>query len=242
MTGFSDVVDSLAAIDWAVFKKNETTVPDLIDKLKKNFRGSKELRNYLLNKCPKYGNDDRKADKYAERIGEILAESVKGLKCARGGEYKVGVHAMTTHVGFGIFTGALPSGRKKGKPLTKDVAPSSMGDKALTSAINSITKLDHSLITNGLACTLNITPEIVGMDEGAIFEALIRSYFKQGGSHLQFNVFSPATLLDAQENPEKYGDLMIRVSGYSARFIDLPKAVQNEIIQAYFYKNLELQT
>ena len=242
VTGFSDVVDSLAAIDWAVFQKNELSMTDLINALRTNFRGKKELRNYLLNKCPKYGNDDGKADQYAERIGNILGESTKGLKCARGGKYRVGIHAMTTHVGFGIFTGALPSGRKKGKPLTKDVAPSSMGEKALTSAINSITKLDHSLITNGLACTLNITPDIVGMEEGKIFEALVRSYFKQGGSHLQFNVFSPATLLDAQKNPENYGDLMIRVSGYSARFIDLPKAVQNEIIQAYFYKNLELQT
>ena len=240
VTGFSDVVDSLAAIEWAVFKKKEITMTDLISALRKNFRGKKELRNYLLNKCPKYGNDNKMADIYAKKVGNILAESVRGLKCARGGEYRVGIHAMTTHVGFGIFTGALPSGRKKGKPLTKDVAPSSMGDKALTSAINSITNLDHSLITNGLACTLNITPEIVKMEEGKIFEALVRSYFKQGGSHLQFNVFSPATLLDAQKNPENYGDLMIRVSGYSARFVDLPKAVQNEIIQAYYYKNLEI--
>lgn len=242
VTGFTDLVDSLAAIDYAVFKEKEITMEQLIHALRKNFRGNKELKNILLNKCPKYGCDNNQVDIYAEKIGKILLESIEGFKCARGGEYRVGIHAMTTHVGFGIFTGALPSGRKKGEALTKDVAPSSMGDKALTSAINSATKLDHSLITNGLACTLNITPEIARMDDGKIFEALVRSYFERGGLHIQFNAISCDVLLDAQQNPEKYGDLMIRVSGYSARFIDLPKAVQNEIIQSYLYENLEIQT
>ena len=241
-TGFSDLVDSLAALDFAVFKEKKTTMDQLIHVLKKNFRGNNDLRNYLLMKCPKYGVDDDQVDIYAEKVGRILAEAIDGLKCVRGGEYRVGVHAMTTHVGFGIFTGALPSGRKKGEPLTKDVAPSSTGEKALTSVINSITKLDHSLLTNGLACTLNITPEIARMEDGNILKALIQSYFEQGGLHLQFNAISLDNLIDAQKNPERYGDLMIRVSGYSARFIDLAKSVQNEIIQAYLYKNLEIKT
>ncbi|MFX0189053.1 MAG: formate C-acetyltransferase/glycerol dehydratase family glycyl radical enzyme [Candidatus Hodarchaeota archaeon] len=241
VTGLSDLVDSLAAIDYAVFKEKVITIEQLIHALRKNFRGKKELRNYLQNRCPKYGCDNDHVDNYTEKIGKILVDSVKDLKCARGGEYRAGIHAMTTHVGFGIFTGALPSGRKKGEALTKDIAPSSRGEKALTSAINSATKLDHSLITNGLACTLNIIPEIARMDDGKIFEALIRSYFERGGLHLQFNAISYNTLLDAQQNPEIYGDLMIRVSGYSARFIDLPKSVQNEIIQSYLYENLEIQ-
>jgi pyruvate formate-lyase/glycerol dehydratase family glycyl radical enzyme len=235
VTGFSDVVDSLAAIDWAIFKNKEITMQELIDTLKNNFRGKKELRNYLLYKCPKYGSDDERADRYAIKLAELLKESVEGLNSARGGKYRVGIHAMTTHVGFGIFTGALPSGRKKGTPLNRDIAPGFTGEKGITAAIKSISKLDHSLLANGLACTLNINPEIAKIDDGNILESILRTYIKLGGSHIQFNAISLQMLEDAQKSPEKYKDLMIRVSGYSARFIDLPKAVQDDIMARYCY-------
>jgi len=235
VTGFSDVVDSLAAIDWAVFKEKEITIEELIEALNKNFRGKKELRNYLQYKCPKYGNDNDYADAYAKKITNILAESVKGLKSARGGEYRVGIHAMTTHVGFGIFTGALPSGRKKGTPLNRDIAPGFTGEKGITAAIKSISKFDHSLLANGLACTLNINPEIAKIEDGKVLESLIRTYVKLGGSHLQFNSISLKMLEDAQKYPENHKDLMVRVSGYSARFVDLPKAVQDDIMDRYCY-------
>lgn len=235
VTGFTDVVDSLAALDWAVFKQKETTMNEIITALKNNFRGYRHLQNYLLYKCPKYGSDDENADIYAKKVAEILAQSIIGLKSARGGDYRVGIHAMTTHVGFGIFTGALPSGRKKGKPLNRDIAPGSSAEKGLTAAINSVTKIDHSLFGNGLACTFNINPEITLLNNGDIFESLLRSYIKLNGSHLQFNAFSINTLEDAQKNPNLYKDLMVRVSGYSARFIDLPKAVQDDIMVRYRY-------
>jgi formate C-acetyltransferase len=238
VTGFSDLVDSLAAIDWAVFKEKEINLNQLLSVLKNNFRGDKVLLNYLKYKCPKYGSDDPKADVYAEKVVKMLSESVKGLRCARGGEYRVGIHAMTTHVGFGVFTGALPSGRKKGTPLNRDVAPGFTGEKGLTAAINSITKLDHSLLTNGVACTLNIDPEFAKIDNGKIFESLVRSYVELGGSHLQFNAISLSMLEDAQTNSEPYRDLMVRVSGYSARFIDLPKSVQKDIMERYCYHRL----
>ena len=235
VTGFSDVVDSLAAIDWAIFKEKKVSMEELINTLKTNFRGKKELRNYLLYKCPKYGNDDNRADNYAEKLGKILIESVDGLKSARGGEYRVGIHAMTTHVGFGIFTGALPSGRKKGTPLNRDIAPGFTGEKGITAAIKSISKLDHSLLANGLACTLNINPEIARIENGKIFESILRTYVKLKGSHLQFNAISREMLEEAQKNPESHKDLMVRVSGYSARFVDLPKAVQDDIMDRYCY-------
>jgi formate C-acetyltransferase len=235
VTGFSDVIDSLAAIDWAVFKEKKISMKELIDSLKNNFRGKKELWNYLQYKCPKYGNDDPRADIYAQKLGELLKQSVEGLRSARGGEYRVGIHAMTTHVGFGIFTGALPSGRKKGKPLNRDIAPGFTGEKGITAAIKSIAKLDHSLLANGLACTLNINPEIAKIDDGKVLESLIRTYVKLGGSHLQFNSISLKMLEDAQKFPENHKDLMVRVSGYSARFVDLPKAVQDDIMDRYCY-------
>jgi len=237
VTGFSDVVDSLAAIDWAVFKQKQYTMTEIINAIKNNFRGFKELHNYVLNKCPKYGNDDQNADKYAKKMGEILFNSVEGLKSARGGEYRVGIHAMTTHVGFGIFTGALPSGRKKGKPLTRDIAPGFTGEKSLTAAINSITKLDHSLLGNGLACTLNIDPGIARINDGKILESLLKAYIQLNGSHIQFNSISLSHLEDAQKHPEKYQNFMVRVSGYSARYIELPRAVQDDIKNRYCFRS-----
>ena len=235
VTGFSDVVDSFAAIDWAVFKEKQISMERLIDLLRSNFRGKRELHNYLKYKCPKYGNDDTRADVYAQKLGEILIQSVEGLRSARGGEYRVGIHAMTTHVGFGIFTGALPSGRKKGKPLNRDIAPGFTGEKGITAALKSISKLDHSLLANGLACTLNINPEIARFNDGKVLESILRTYVKLGGSHLQFNSISLKMLEDAQKFPESHKDLMVRVSGYSARFIDLPKAVQDDIMDRYCY-------
>jgi formate C-acetyltransferase len=237
-TGFSDVVDSFTAIDWAVFKEKKVNIETLINALKRNFRGYKELRNYLLYKCPKYGNDDDQADIYAKRIAEILLESVEGLRSARGGEYRTGIHAMTTHVGFGIFTGALPSGRKKGIPLTRDIAPGFKAINGLTATINSITKFDHSLLANGLACTINIDPNIPKIKDGKIFESLLRAYVSLNGSHIQFNSISLSDLEDAQKHPERYQNFMVRVSGYSARFVDLPKAVQDDIIARHCYANM----
>ncbi|MBD3196488.1 MAG: formate C-acetyltransferase/glycerol dehydratase family glycyl radical enzyme [Candidatus Lokiarchaeota archaeon] len=235
VTGFADVVDSLAALEKVVFVDRKITMGELVKYLKKNFRGNKELMNYLTLKCPKYGSDNDLADKYAIKVNEIIKESIKGMKSARGDEYRPGLHAMTTHVGFGLFTGALPSGRRKGTPLIKDIAPGAMSEEGLTAAIKSITKVDHSYLGNGLACTLSINPEIAKMEDGKIFESLLRTYFKLGGSHIQFNAISPSLLKKAQQYPEEHANLMVRVSGYSARFTDLPKAVQDDIISRYCY-------
>lgn len=239
LTGFSDVVDSLAAIDHCVFDKKLISMENLILVLKNNFRGNKELRTYLINKCPKYGSDDDKVDLIAQKLASNIFEAIKGFKCGRGGAYRVGIHAMTTNVGFGIFTGALPSGRKKGTPLIKDVAPGSSKGEGLTATIKSVTKFDHSIFSNGLACTLNINPEIARMDDGNIFISLLKTYFKRGGLHIQFNAISAETMIKAQNSPELYRDLMVRVSGYSARFNDLPRAVQNDIISRFCYNNVK---
>jgi choline trimethylamine-lyase len=239
LTGFSDIVDSLAAIDHAVFKEKYVSMERLFKALKNNFRGFRELRSYLLNKCPKYGSDDENVDQFAVKLGDIILNAVKGFKCARGGEYRVGIHAMTTNVGFGIFTGALPSGRKKGKPLIKDVAPGSNKGEGLTATIKSTTKLDHSIFSNGLACTLNIDPELAQIQNGEVFSALLQTYFQRGGLHIQFNAISSDILINAQKTPGLYRDLMVRVSGYSARFIDLPPAVQDDIISRYCYDKVQ---
>ena len=239
LTGFSDVIDSLATIDQLVYRENRLPLGTLVTALKNNFRGDKELHSYILNKCPKYGSDDDIVDQYASKLAKVIKEAVKGFKCARGGEYRIGIHAMTTNVGFGIFTGALPSGRKKNKPLVKDVAPGSSRGEGLTATIKSATKFDHTIFSNGLACTLNINPDIARIDNGNILIALLKTYFQRGGLHIQFNAISSKTLIDAQKSPGLYRDLMVRVSGYSARFTDLPKAVQDDIISRFCYDTVK---
>jgi formate C-acetyltransferase len=238
VTGFSDVIDSIAAINKAIYKERKYTMEELVKALKRNFRKRDDMKEYLEKKCPKYGSDNPDVDNIAKRVAEIIRDAVEGYKCARGGDYRVGIHAMTTHVGFGVFTNALPSGRKKGEPLTKDIAPGNSSEEGLTATLKSITKIDHALFANGLACTININPEIAKIEDGNIIDSLLRTYFKLGGSHIQFNAISPLKLKKAQKRPSDYKNLMVRVSGYSARFIDLPKGVQDDIIDRYCYRNL----
>jgi formate C-acetyltransferase len=142
---------------------------------------------------------------------------------------------MTTHVGFGLFTGSLPSGRLKGKALARDAAPTMGGEEGMTATIKSISKIDWTKFSNGIACTFTIHPDIARIDNGKLFEGIMRTLVKLGVMHAQFNSLSPELLKKAQENPEKYQDLLVRVSGYSARFVDLPREVQDEIIGRLCY-------
>jgi|Deesub1362A_J573_1020465.scaffolds.fasta_scaffold00008_142 formate C-acetyltransferase len=236
IAGFADVVDSLAAIEKAVFIDGVVSLEELGRALKKDFRGYEKLLNYLLYKCPKYGNDDDQVDKYARLLVDMLYEIVSGMRNFYGEKYRLGIHAMTTHVGFGLFTGALPSGRKSGKPLANDIGPRMGGEKGVTASIRSVTKIDLTKVSNGFAYTLTLNPRIVGAEEGRIFIGLLRGYHRLGGFHMQFNALSADILRDAQRNPGKYRDLLVRISGYSARFIDLPREIQDEIICRYEYK------
>jgi len=238
--GFPDVVNSLAAIEHAVFKEKRISMKELVEALKRDFNGYESLRQYLLNRCPKYGNDDEVADKYARLIVEIFAEEVSRHRNVRGGKFRPGIHANATHVGFGLRTGALPSGRKRGEPLGGDLAPVlGTSTKGITATLRSVAKIDLSLLGNGMALTLTVDPSLAKMRDSkgaSMLASLVKSYFQLGGSHIQINVLSPDILREAQKNPEKYKHLMVRVSGFSARFVDLPKELQDEIINRYVFK------
>jgi len=235
--GFSDVIDSISAIQRAIFEEKVASFDDLVNALRSNFSGYEWLRDYLRYKCPKYGNDDDDADSIATKLSRAIVDALNGFKNARGGKWRAGLHAMTTHVGFGMFTGALPSGRLKGKPLSRDAAPTMGGEEGLTATIRSLSKIDWSRFSNGIACTFTIHPDIARLENGNLFEGIVRSAVKLGVMHFQFNALSPKLLKEAQENPEKYQDLLVRVSGYSARFVDLPREVQNEIIGRMCYRS-----
>lgn len=239
--GFADTINSLAALEHAVFREKKITLQELIIGLKKDFKRVrfKVMRQYLLNKCPKYGNDDELADKYARLITEIFAEEVDKYHNIRGGKFRPGIHAMTTHIGFGLFTGALPSGRGLGDPLAHDVAPMfGPSSEGLTAALNSVAKVDYSLLANGVSCTFNLDPILAEKKTPkgeSILTSMIKTYFQLGGMHLQLNVISPNILKDAQIHPERHKELMVRVSGFSAKFIELGKDLQEELINRCTY-------
>ena len=233
--GLADVANSLAALDQLVFREKRIDMKGLLEALRRDFDGQEELRQLLINRVPKYGNDDDLVDKYAQSAARIYSEEVEKHRNVRNGWFIPGMYSMTTYIGFGFLTGALPSGRKLNDPLGNGISPYAGSDrKGLTAAMRSVTKIDHSLYPNGVAYTVSLSPALFSGKEGMEkLISLIEAYIKLGGMHIHFNVVDVNTLLDAQKNPEKYRDLLVRVAGYSAYFVDLTKDVQDEIIRRY---------
>ncbi len=229
--GTADVANSLAAIDRLVFAEKQVTMEQLLKALEDDFEGHEDLHR-LVSRVPKYGNDDELADRYAKLVAQIFCEEVARHRNTRGGVYLPGFLSMTTHEGFGSFVGALPSGRKAFQTFANGLSPCDGSDlKGPTACLKSIAKIDYSIATSGVSVNLKFSPVDLTGEEGThILSALIRGYFELGGMHLQVNLVSRETLLDAQQNPQKYPELMVRVSGYSAYFVDLTKEVQEEIM------------
>ena len=232
VVGVATVADSLAAIDRLVFKEKRISMEALLDALASDFEGKESLRQLLRTKAPKYGNDDDEADKYARRCVEIWYEAIRGYRNYRGGEFWAGLYSATTHVPFGLQIGALPNGRKAGEPLSVGISASQgMANSGPTAVLRSASKIDYKLTPNGVALNLEFSPGYFKGKEGTKnFAALLKGFFALGGMHMQCNFVGKEILIAAKKNPEKYKHLMVRVAGFSAAFVDLDPAVQDEII------------
>jgi len=230
--GMADVADSLAAMDQLIFAQKRVTMGELLDALRHGFEGSEPLRQLLLNKAPKYGNDDKVADGYAQLVARIYSEEVEKHSNVRGGSFIAGMYSVTSHVPFGFFTGALPSGRLATTPLSNGACPTiGAPSKGLTAILRSVAGIDYTNYPNGAAFTLSLEPGIVSGEQGlGSLVGLLRAYVQLGGMHIQFNMMDPKILHDAQRNPSAYRNLLVRVAGYSACFIDLGEDVQNDVI------------
>ncbi len=235
--GFADTVDSLNAIEKAVFIDKKCTFSELLGALKNDFTGNEKLHAYLVNKAPKYGTDDPIAVKNAQTLIRFLSGFYQGHTNYRGGRYRPGYWTMTNHAGQGKLAGALPNGRKAYKVFASGITPVSQAAGDLTACIRSVGSLDNLCISSGEAFNLKY-PVISGEKDLKRFGQIIEAYCKYGGEHIQFNIMSYEDLLDAKKNPEKYPDLLVRVSGYSAYFKDLNEAMKDEIITRTAY-NLE---
>ena len=186
----------------------------------------------LMENTPWFGNDDDEVDMIARRCGQIYSYEVEKYKNPRGGQFQAGCYPVSANVLFGKDVGALPDGRLAKAPLADGVSPRQGKDiNGPTAAAMSVAKLDHANYSNGTLYNQKFLPSALAGDEGLKrFASIVRSYFDHKGMHVQFNVIDRETLLAAQERPEDYKDLVVRVAGYSAQFTVLAKEVQDDII------------
>ena len=199
--------------------------------LKNNFIGFNKEHNLLID-APKYGNDDDRADDILREVFELYFNAIDGRPNTKGGHFRVNLLPTTVHVYFGSVVGATPDGRKAHEPLSEGISPVQGADtNGPTAVFKSAAKIDH-LRTGGTLLNQKFTPQLLADEDGIDKLAhLIRSYFTMDGHHVQFNVVTAETLREAQKNPEKYKDLIVRVAGYSDYFVDLGVDLQNEIIK-----------
>ena len=186
----------------------------------------------LIKKCPKYGNDEEETDLFARDVAYTYTRPMEKFKNPRGGMYQAGLYPVSANVPLGAQTGATPDGRLAYTPIADGVGPASGRDVCgPTATANSVARLDHAIASNGTLFNQKFHPSALsGRDGLEKFIALIRAFFDQKGMHMQFNVISRETLLDAQAHPENYRQLVVRVAGYSALFTSLSRSLQNDII------------
>jgi formate C-acetyltransferase len=229
--GVGTMSDSLSALKYHVFDQHNLTMDEMLQALDSDFAGAERTRQLLLNRTPRYGNDDDYADDLMRRVFEAYYNAVEGRPNTKGGEYHINLLPTTVHVYFGSVTRATPDGRRAGLPLSEGISPVQGADRSgPTAAIRSAAKMDH-VRTGGTLLNQKFTPQLLQDEEGLDrLVQLVRGYFNLDGHHIQFNVVDAETLRQAQANPEQYRSLIVRVAGYSDYFCDLSPTLQNEII------------
>ncbi|MFI3173080.1 MAG: trans-4-hydroxy-L-proline dehydratase [Eubacteriales bacterium] len=229
--GIGTITDCLAAVKYNVFEEKKFTMEELMTAIEDNFEGHEMILNLVRNKSPKYGNDDAYADTIMKDVFEYYRDTVTGRQNMKGGYYRVNMLPTTCHVYFGEVMMASANGRLAKKPVSEGISPEKGADTfGPTAVIKSASKMDH-LSTGGTLLNQKFTPSVVSGEEGLKqMGNLVRSYFNMDGHHIQFNVIDRDVLIKAQQNPDEYKDLIVRVAGYSDHFRNLSKELQDEII------------
>ena len=235
--GIGTISDSLSAIKDHVFESQKMSMDKLLKVLNDNFEGHDYERALLFNKTRKYGNDDDYVDNLMKSVFDEFYHQVDGRENPIGGHYRINMLPTTCHVFFGSVIGATPDGRFSGVPLSEGISPTKGGDRnGPTAVIKSVAKMDH-LKTGGTLLNQKFTPDLLETDSAiASLASLVRSYFRMDGHHIQFNVVCADLLREAQERPEEFEELIVRVAGYSDYFNHLSRALQDEIINRTEHK------
>ena len=229
--GIGTITDSLSAIKMHVFEKQAISMQALIQALNENFKGQEALRQRLFNKTPFFGNDDDRADQIMQRVYGALFSAIDGKPNTKGTGYHLNMLSTTCHVYFGKKLGATPNGRLAGLPISDGTSPSHGADRnGPTAVVKSLGKMDQ-LKSGGTLLNQRFLPGVLADETGISNLAhLIRAYFKLNGHHIQFNVVDQEMLRRAQQAPDAYRNLLVRVAGYSDFFVDLDLDHQEEII------------
>lgn len=231
--GLATLVDSLLAVKTFVFEKKELTLEDFIRVCSQNYEGRETLRQRIIHEAPKYGRGEDEADRMALRVLEWFHEEASKYRNVRGGRFRMCYYSYGNHVIDGFILGATPDGRRRGEPISNGVSPSNLIEPrgGPTGPMRTVAKFPPHQISSGVSLNMRFYPTMIRSDNGLhAFAAMVRTYFDLGGMHLQPNVVSTETLRDAQQHPERYRDLIVKVSGYSAFFTDLGKSIQEDII------------
>lgn len=230
---FATTVDSVLAIKKLVYEDGKITMAELIEALKNNFAGYEKLRQVLLHKAPKYGNDDEYADSMARDISTFWTNKVfQHISPATDRRYRGGYLSWNYWISYAPKTAATPDGRRQGSFLSNGIGPVNGADQnGPTSVIKSVGNLEMKTAPNGASHTISLSPALV-RDQEHIQKlvSLVKAYNRHGGTALQFNIIDPEMLKKAQKDPEAYQNLLVRVTGYNAYFVSLGKEVQDEII------------
>ena len=230
LMGIGTVCDSLAAIETVVFIDRYATLTELRDALNANFEGYEELRQRLLD-APKYGNNNDFSDKYAVWFVDYLSSLFKQHKTRDGGGIYIAAAANTSNIRAGRIINATPDGRKRYEPLSDAASPTYGRDtRGATSTINSVSKPDYTRLACGSVVNQKFSPSMFTDEKRKKLMALIKTYFKKGGQEIQLNATSREVLIDAIDHPDKYPTLVVRVSGFSAIYVELDKDVQLDIL------------
>ncbi|NTW72417.1 MAG: hypothetical protein HGA49_09265 [Eubacteriaceae bacterium] len=231
--GIGNAVDSLVAIKYMVYDKKLCTGKELLDACLTNWEGKEDLHQFILNKVPHFGNDDEYADEWAAWLLNLFADIVASFTSIRGCKFAPGLYPVATNVLWGLLTPATPDGRRKHEPLSDGISPVQQLDKhGPTALLKSVVHIPQEKYSNGTLLNMKFHPSALSNETGmAKLIALMKTYFNLGGMELQLNVISGETMRKAQENPEEYKDLVVRVAGYSAYFVELFKNCQDDLIR-----------
>ena len=238
-TALSTLSDSLTAVRQAVYEDGVCTLDGMVRAMRDDFAGQEELRQYLLNRCPKFGNGDPRADTLFADLYNLIADFYDDRRNIYGDLLGVCYFGFMSMSWQAVNTSATPDGRKFGEAPSSTMGGDTGRDRTgLTALINSATCVEHARARGGLACNVNVHPSYFdggdGMDK---MVSLLLTYFERGGMQMQFNCISADTLTDAKRNPDKYKSLQVRVSGFSSYFNNLDGAIQDQLIARYAHQS-----
>jgi len=229
--GIGTITDSLSAIKTHVYDDKSVSWEQLLEACATNFESNEPLRLKLWNKTPFFGNDDDRADGLMKRVYDSLLETIDGRPNTKGTVYHLNMLSTTCHVYFGKMLGATPNGRYAHLPQSDGTSPSHGADRnGPTAVVKSLSKMDQ-IKSGGTLLNQRFLPSVLATDSDLDkLGGLVRTYFNLGGHHIQFNIVDTTTLRNAQDTPDDYRNLLVRVAGYSDYFVDLDKEHQEEII------------